>query len=895
MGDLSEVLKKITVPRTNGDGPHPPSAEKPDDSDDQCKLCQGRGWVSPNAPVGSPEFGAIAPCQCQESRIENERYDRLLKYSNLGRLSRFKFENLERHGLSGSEDSKTLFLKAWETASSYAAAPKGWLTFVGPNGSGKTHLAVAIANHCIENDQVVFFSHAPDLLDHLRSSFGPASEISYSDLFEQVRTVPILILDGLGSHSATPWAEEKLRQILNHRYNAELPTVVTTATPLHEIDSYIAARLTAQGLGKIVELGERDMPQPTGLGAVPKLLSTKMTFATLKKEGLSGSEAGESHFFKAWEAARSYADAPKGWLTFVGPNGSGKTHLAAAIANHCVENDQVVFFSHAPGLLDHLRSSFGPASEISYSDLFEQVQTVPILILDGLGGHSATPWAEEKLRQILNHRYNAELPTVVTTASPLREIDPYIVARLTAQGLGKIVELGERDMQQTTGLGAMPKLLSEKMTFATLKKEGISGSETSKNHFFKAWEAARSYADDPKGWLTFVGPNGSGKTHLAAAIANHCVENDQVVFFSHAPDLLDHLRSSFGPASETSYSDLFEQVRTVPVLILDGLGSQSATPWAEEKLRQILNHRYNDKLSTVVTTAVPIHELDSYIAARLTAQGFGEVVELAERDMQQTTGLGAVPKLLSTKMTFADFETTLYDSQVESLKNALEKAKEYAQNPAIGERHWLTLAGNTGTGKTHLAVAIAVEQLKMDRPVFYISVPELLDYLRAAYSPESRVPYDRRFEKIKTSSLLILDGLGREQSSPWAMDKLRQIISYRHDEQLPTIVTTQLELNELDPVISSRIQDKDVVTLVKINARDYRAPDGGFISRADLRRRDWTPSMIDQLLGEADETAPNPHYPTAAPMQLYALTRVLEAESTDAFTEARKKKSARGR
>ena len=535
MGDLSEVLKKIPIPRTNGDGPRPPSDGKPDDSDDQCELCQGRGWISPNVPVGSPEFGAIAPCQCQESRIESERYDRLLKYSNLGRLTRFKFENLERHGLSGSEASKTQFLKAYEAARSYAESPKGWLTFVGPNGSGKTHLAVAIANYCIENDQVVFFSHAPDLLDHLRSSFGPASEISYSDLFEQVRTVPILILDGLGSHSATPWAEEKLRQILNHRYNAELPTVVTTASPIHEIDPYIAARLTAQGLGEVVELGDLDIPQTTGLGAVPALLSTKMTFANFE----------------------------------------------------------------------------------------------------------------------------------------------------------------------------------------------ISGENTPKDH------------------------------------------------------------------------------------------------------------------------------------------------------------------------------------QVESLRNALEKAREYARFPDIDGRVWLTLAGSTGTGKTHLAVAIAAEQLKMGRPVFYVTVSELLDYLRAAYSPDSRVPYDRRFEKIKTSSLLILDGLGREQSSPWAMDKLRQIISYRQDFQLPTIVTTQikeLKEGELDPVISSRIQDEDIVTLVKIDARDYRrtrpssdavASVAGvqeteeLIKHSDLKRRGWTDAMVRQFLVEPDKLDRNPHHPRAAPMRLYALARVLEAESTDEYREAR--------
>ena len=121
---------------------------------------------------------------------------------------------------------------------------------------------------------------------------------------------------------------------------------------------------------------------------------------------------------------RDFAEAPEGWLVILGPHGSGKTILAAAAANRCIDRGHVVFFSHVPDLLDHLRATFSPTSDIAYSELFEQVKSTPILVLDGLGSHSTTPWAEEKLGQIINHRYNAALPTVVTTAASLGRARP---------------------------------------------------------------------------------------------------------------------------------------------------------------------------------------------------------------------------------------------------------------------------------------------------------------------------------------------------------------------------------------------------------------------------------------------------------------------------------------
>jgi DNA replication protein DnaC len=83
----------------------------------------------------------------------------------------------------------------------------------------------------------------PDLLDHLRATFSPQSAISYDKLFEQVRKSPLLVLDDLGTESATSWAKEKLYQLFNYRYNARLPTVITTAQRIEDLDPRLSSRL----------------------------------------------------------------------------------------------------------------------------------------------------------------------------------------------------------------------------------------------------------------------------------------------------------------------------------------------------------------------------------------------------------------------------------------------------------------------------------------------------------------------------------------------------------------------------------------------------------------------------------------------------------------------------
>lgn len=159
--------------------------------------------------------------------------------------------------------------------------------------------------------------------------------------------------------------------------------------------------------------------------------------------------------------------------------------------------------------------------------------------------------------------------------------------------------------------------------------------------------------------------------------------------------------------------------------------------------------------------------------------------------------------------------------QRESLKMALKASKSFAQSP----EGWLFITGVHGCGKTHLAMAASGETIKKGEATILAFVPALLDHLRAAFSPESKLTYDEMFEQIKTAPILVLDDLAAESSTPWAEDKLYQLIVYRHNLRIPTIITSALDSNEIEakkPGVGSRLKDQLVVQEVVITGPDYR-------------------------------------------------------------------------
>jgi DNA replication protein DnaC len=401
-------------------------------------------WLGRDVPVDHPDFGKAFPCDCIADELAARRLAGLQQLTHMADLSSMTFDRFQVDAPGNSPEQIRSIEAAYVAAREFASHPTGWLVLHGGFGCGKTHLAAAIVNDQLSRGGTALFVVVPDLLDHLRASFAPESEESYDVRFENVREAPLLVLDDLGTQATTPWAAEKLFQILNHRYNARLATVITTNSDLDSLDDRLRSRLGHFGFVRPVEIKALDyrggvMRDGAELSSLQ--LHSDETF------GNWDSRVGEldaelaANLARAFDLSRRYAEEPQGWLVFTGQYGCGKTYLAAAIANHLVAMGGTALFVVVPDLLDHLRATFSPTSRVPYDTRFEEVRSADLLVLDDLGTESATPWAREKLYQILNHRYAARLPTVITTASSIKDLHPRLRSRMLDRRRCRVFEV----------------------------------------------------------------------------------------------------------------------------------------------------------------------------------------------------------------------------------------------------------------------------------------------------------------------------------------------------------------------------------------------------------------------------------------------------------------------
>ncbi len=408
-----------------------------------CPVCKGAGFVHPALDSGQVDFSRVVPCRCSKGELRKKKTEYLEKYSNLGSLSQLTFDNLSPKGKAASAISQEHFAQIYQAAKDFANNPQGWLVLLGPSGCGKTHLACAIANHRLRLGEPVFYIGTADLLDHLRSAFSSTSDTTYDELFEQVKNVPLLVLDDLTLGSATTWAKEKLEQLLHHRFNTRLATVIITDIPLERMDERLRGHLANNEFCQVWTI--EPAPPLESQGGLKLELLRNMTFDNFDHKRLELPLEQRQNLRTAFDRAVEFARSPEGWLIFQGVNGCGKTHLAAAIANYQLAQGKPVFFVVVPDLLDHLRSTFSPDSKISYDEFSEKLKEVPLLILDDFGEQSATPWAQEKLYQLINYRYNAQLPMVVTTCLSLEEIETRISSRMVDPKISLVLNITAPD------------------------------------------------------------------------------------------------------------------------------------------------------------------------------------------------------------------------------------------------------------------------------------------------------------------------------------------------------------------------------------------------------------------------------------------------------------------
>ncbi|MDO4541931.1 MAG: ATP-binding protein [Bacillota bacterium] len=231
MLEIKNILKNLDLPTESGNATY------------SCPHCEDVGFIV--------EGDKIKECSCRKA-TELARKQKVAGITP--HLQKMTFEAFDYSYYTTEQRGKNNYTYR-ENAKAITEAAKRFtqevikgtategMLFMGNVGCGKTYLAAAIANELVAHDIGVKFVVVPDFLDELRATFSDNAGGDELALMEQVKKVPILILDDLGAHNYTEWSIKTLFSIINYRVNYELPMVVTTNLSVEEIENLIGSRI----------------------------------------------------------------------------------------------------------------------------------------------------------------------------------------------------------------------------------------------------------------------------------------------------------------------------------------------------------------------------------------------------------------------------------------------------------------------------------------------------------------------------------------------------------------------------------------------------------------------------------------------------------------------------
>ena len=184
-----------------------------------CALCGGSGWEY-------VEGNGVRPCRCSAA----QRRTQLLAQARIPkRYENCSFDNYVPQGGGDSFYSQAYALRdAKHLVDEYPNLDFG-LLFIGPCGTGKTHLAAAIIRSLtLQKGVSCLFTDFRDLLKEIQDSYNPVSQSSEIRVLAPVYECEVLVLDELGASKPTEWVRETMTQIINTRYNDRKVTIFTT-------------------------------------------------------------------------------------------------------------------------------------------------------------------------------------------------------------------------------------------------------------------------------------------------------------------------------------------------------------------------------------------------------------------------------------------------------------------------------------------------------------------------------------------------------------------------------------------------------------------------------------------------------------------------------------------
>ena len=402
------------------------ATEDVNSSEFNCPLCLNWRWVliDANASVGDEQFGKMAPCECQRTVWNTSPERALLAHSLISpREALITFRDTLPEGRSGLADSYS-FRTAFDAAREFARNPDAsWLLIQGAPGVGKTHLAIAIVRELIQNNTPVRYERFPMLLEYLKEHI---KQDDSHERLEQAIKAPVLVLDGISCK--TEWDESRLEYIIEERLrNSQkpLPTVLTADINPEFNNPRIMNRLSDESIVKKIVIKASNKAR--GISGLTQQQVAGMSFDNFTYNNLRGlSAVQKGSLIEGKKASEDFARYPEGLLYIGGPTGVGKTHLSVAIVSERLRIGDDALFHSVPTMMDELRKTYsreGKSGDGFYT-FFNRLKDADLLALDDLGSGSITEWSEEKLYQLITHRYDNRLPTIINSRGSLGPVAP---------------------------------------------------------------------------------------------------------------------------------------------------------------------------------------------------------------------------------------------------------------------------------------------------------------------------------------------------------------------------------------------------------------------------------------------------------------------------------------
>lgn len=236
------------------------------------------------------------------------------------------------------------------------------------------------------------------------------------------------------------------------------------------------------------------------------------------------------------------------------------------------------------------------------------------------------------------------------------------------------------------------------------------------------------------------------------------------------------------------------EVKAIPVCIYCG------KPFAEQELPEYLLH-----LPTIGEKLRYIPQCDCYEKQREKEEAERKVKEEKELLLKQIEELYSLSNLTPR---FRRRTLESFFPRNEKQKEALSVLFEYVSSfneVREKELNSFYLYGSPGRGKTHLAAGVANELIKQSIPCVYVKTAELLSAIRENFKNGDK---ETVITPLKVVDLLILDDLGAEEKQEWFIADVFRILDWRLEWLLPTVITSNLTIDEIKSRYGERIASR---------------------------------------------------------------------------------------